>query len=77
MAVMDYLHDAHASGHRCVLIVSGKGKGYGDDGDMGIIKSQMATWLSHHPKVLAFHSAIPRDGGSGAIYVYLKRDRTR
>ncbi|MDD9911758.1 MAG: Smr/MutS family protein [Alphaproteobacteria bacterium] len=76
MAVMDFLHEAADHGHRCVLIIHGKGKGWGANGEMGVIKSQIANWLAHHPKVLAFHTATPKDGGKGAMYVYLRRNRT-
>jgi DNA-nicking Smr family endonuclease len=75
LAAMDFLHEAFSHGHRCVLLICGKGKGWGAAGDMGIIKSQLAGWLSAHPKVLAFHTAHRRDGGTGAVYVYLRRNR--
>lgn len=75
LALMDYLHAAADAEHRCVMVVHGKGRGYGANGDMGVIKAQMAQWLAHHPRVLAFHTAIPRDGGAGAVYVYLRRRR--
>ncbi len=72
-ALMGYLHDCVAQDLRCVLIICGKGRGYGDKGDMGIIKSQMAGWLAAHPGVLGFYSAQPKDGGSGALYALLRR----
>ena len=75
LATMDYIHEAFYAGMRCVMIIHGKGKGYGIDKDMGIIKAQMASWLAHHPRVMAFHTAIPKDGGTGALYVYLYRNR--
>lgn len=74
-AVQDFLHESYANENRCVLIIHGKGKGYGEKSDMGIIKSQMANWLTNHPRVLAFHTAHKKDGGRGAIYVYLKRQK--
>lgn len=74
-ATQDFLHECAASEYRCVLIVHGKGKGYGENGDMGIIKANMAGWLMQHPRVLAFHTAAPKDGGRGAMYIYLKRQR--
>ncbi|MFZ2619830.1 MAG: Smr/MutS family protein [Alphaproteobacteria bacterium] len=75
LATMDFLHECAAHGHRCALLIHGKGRGWGVAGDMGVIKAQMASWLAHHPKVMAFHTAVPRDGGAGAVYVYLKRNR--
>jgi len=74
-AVQDFLHEAYGLEHRCVLVIHGKGKGYGEKGDMGVIKANMAGWLARHPRVLAFCTAHKKDGGRGAIYVYLRRRR--
>lgn len=74
-AVQDFLHEAYGAEHRCVLVIHGKGKGYGEAGDMGVIKANMAGWLVQHPRVLAFHTAHKKDGGRGAIYVYLRRQK--
>jgi DNA-nicking Smr family endonuclease len=74
-ALMGFLHDCYQQGHRCVLVVHGKGKGYGPDGEMGAIKAQVSGWLGACPVVMAFHTAIPRHGGSGAVYVLLRRQR--
>jgi DNA-nicking Smr family endonuclease len=76
LATMDFLHEAFSQGHRCVLVICGKGRGWGAAGDMGVIKSQLAGWLATHPKVLAFHTASRRDGGTGAVYAYLRRNKT-
>lgn len=75
LRLMNWLHQAADHDHRCVLVITGKGRGYGPAGDMGIIKAQAGQWLAGHPHVQAFHTAQPRDGGSGAVYVYLKRRR--
>lgn len=69
----DFLHKCVVDDHRCVLVIHGKGTGYGPGYNMGVIKFQIATWLASHPKVLAFHTALQTDGGSGALYAYLKR----
>lgn len=70
-----FLNGSMNHGHRCVLVIHGKGKGYGDKQDMGIIKSQVCTWLENSPAVLAYHTAQPKHGGSGAVYVMLRRVR--
>lgn len=57
-------------GHRCVLIIHGKG---GHHGETPVIKSYTNHWLKQFPEILAFHSALPRDGGTGAVYVLLRR----
>ena len=58
--------------HRCVLIIHGKG---GQRGETPVLKNLVNHWLPQIPQVLAFHSAIAKDGGNGAIYVLLKRQR--
>lgn len=55
---------------RCILIVHGKG---GHDGAPPVIKNLVNRWLPQFDTILAFHSALPRDGGTGAIYVFLKK----
>lgn len=57
---------------RCLLIIHGKG---GQQGEPPIIKNLVNRWLPQMDEVLAFHSALPKDGGTGAVYVLLKRRR--
>ncbi|TAL65889.1 MAG: DNA mismatch repair protein MutS [Legionella sp.] len=57
---------------RCLLIIHGKG---GHEGAPPVIKNLVNRWLPQFPEVLAFHSAVPKDGGQGAVYVLLKRNR--
>ena len=59
-------------GHRCLLIIHGKG---GRHDEEPVLKNLVNHWLPQLPQVLAFHSARPQDGGSGAVYVLLKRQR--
>ena len=65
-----FLHEAKDNGWRCVSIIHGKGMG--SDG-VPVLKSRLNTWLRHYGDVMAFCSAMPRDGGTGAVYVLLKR----
>jgi DNA-nicking Smr family endonuclease len=37
------------------------------------IKSYVAAWLTRIPEVIAFHSAQNNQGGTGAVYVLLKK----
>ncbi|MDP3705883.1 MAG: Smr/MutS family protein [Legionellaceae bacterium] len=55
---------------RCLLIIHGKG---GRHGETPILKNLVNHWLAQLPDVLAFHSALPKHGGTGAVYVLLKR----
>jgi DNA-nicking Smr family endonuclease len=72
-AMAHFLDRAVADGHRCVLVIHGKGEGA--DGGMGVIKGHIGTWLSQSGHVLAYETAQPRDGGSGALYVLLRKPR--
>jgi len=67
-------HAAHA-GRRCVLVITGKGVWRSDS---GILREMVPRWLNEAPnraRVLAIANAQPRHGGSGALYVLLKRRR--
>jgi DNA-nicking Smr family endonuclease len=59
---------------RCVLVIHGKG--YRSEGDRPILKNQINLWLRQHPRVSAFCTSRPMDGGTGAVYVLL-RGRSR
>jgi len=61
-----YHHDI-----RCAKIIHGKG--YRKQHQYPILKNKVNQWLRQHPNVLAFHSALPKDGGTGAVYVLLKK----
>lgn len=68
-ALITFLQAEVYAKKRCVLIIHGKG---GQHSTLPIIKNCMNRWLPQIPEVLAFHSALPKDGGSGALYVLLK-----
>lgn len=69
--LVEFIHFAQTTGARCVRIVHGKG--YKAAQRHPIIKNKINSWLRQHPDVLAFHSATPKDGGNGAVYVLIKR----
>ncbi|MDT8438161.1 MAG: Smr/MutS family protein [Wenzhouxiangellaceae bacterium] len=69
-SIRSFLDDALANGRRCVKIIHGKGLRSGPGGPR--LKQLTARMLSHHPRVLAFASAPPSDGGTGAVYVLVK-----
>jgi len=66
-----FLREASAERRRCVLVVHGKA--WGATSDYPVIKSHVNAWLREWPAVLAFTSAIEADGGTGAVYVLLRR----
>lgn len=57
---------------RTVLIVHGIGLRSTPPAQL---KSHVAHWLKHHPKVNAYASAPKHQGGSGATLVHLKKSR--
>ena len=56
---------------RCVRIIHGRGLGSGSQGP--VLKADVNHQLRHCEPVLAFVSAPAWDGGSGAVYVVLRR----
>ena len=69
------LQRSQALGHRCLLVITGKGTGRANS---GILKAMVPQWLDqsiNRNRVLAFKTAQPQHGGAGAIYVLLRRQR--
>ncbi|WP_017429924.1 Smr/MutS family protein [Vreelandella jeotgali] len=66
-----FLHDASARAMRCVMVVHGKARG--GMADFPVLKSHTNAWLREWPGVLAFCSATDADGGTGALYVLLRK----
>jgi DNA-nicking Smr family endonuclease len=68
--LLHFLHNGVEEGCRCVHIVHGKG--YRSLDNLPIIKNELNRWLRQHKDVLAFCSASPKDGGTGALFVLLR-----
>lgn len=66
-----FLAKARDSGWHCVRIVHGKGLRSGNRGP--VLKGRLAGWLRQRREVLAFCTARREDGGTGAVYVLLRR----
>ncbi len=66
-----FIRDACRRNLRSVLVVHGKA--YTQPGQPALLKSCVNDWLRQLNQVLAFCSAQPKDGGTGAVYVLLKR----
>ena len=64
-----FISEARELGLTCVRVIHGKGLGSGERGP--VIKRHVAAWLRRWDGVLAFASARPEDGGTGAMYVLL------
>lgn len=70
-----FLNRCLSRGERCIRIIHGKGKA--NLSHPPTIKNHLNSWLRQHPAVLAFCSAIPRDGGAGAVYVMLRKSQSK
>ncbi|MEI6558003.1 MAG: Smr/MutS family protein [Rhodospirillaceae bacterium] len=74
-ALYRFVIASHAGGRRCVLVITGKGP-VSQGG--GVLRSMVPRWLAEptlRRRIIALHRAQPRDGGDGALYVLLKRQR--
>ncbi|EIJ42136.1 hypothetical protein BegalDRAFT_1237 [Beggiatoa alba B18LD] len=69
-AIAEFLRYCQSRNIRCVRIIHGKG--YGSWQKQPILKVKVNHWLRQRDEVLAFCSARPVDGGTGAVYVLLK-----
>lgn len=65
-----FIREGRQQGYRCLLLVHGKA--YNREGETPSIKSHVNAWLKQMPDVLAFVSALPADGGTGAVYILLR-----
>ena len=71
VALDRFLEHSRRRGCRYVRIIHGKG--FGSRTGLPIMKAHVDRWLRARSEVLAFCSAIPPDGGTGAVYVLLRR----
>lgn len=70
-ALSQFLEVCQQQQLRCVRIIHGKGWGSRDN--KPVLKSKLNFWLRQSDIVLAFCSATVEDGGTGALYVLLRR----
>jgi len=66
-----FLEVQRKTGGRCVLVITGKGRG-----GEGVLRRNFLHWLESGAArhlVASFAPAHPRHGGSGAFYVFLRR----
>ena len=66
-----FLALAESQGLRHLLLIHGKGQRSGQG--HSLLKTQVNHWLRHCPLVLAFATCRPQHGGSGALYLLLRR----
>ena len=74
-ALMKFIEGSQEEGRRCVIVITGRGR-VSEGG--GVLRREVPGWLNSpgiRSIVLAVSMATPRDGGSGAMYVLLRRLR--
>ena len=70
-----------AAGHRAILLITGKERSADErrrDGGRGAIRAAIADWLAasrHSAHIATVRNAHPKHGGSGALYIILRRRR--
>lgn len=69
--VFAFVQDCVRYGLRSVIILHGKGERNPDG--IAQLKSYLAKWLPELGDVLAFHSAQKHHGGTGAVYVMIRK----
>lgn len=80
-AVIDFVRNSYMQKLRFIMIITGKGINKADDfwyEKKGILKDSVPSWLNGselRPLILSFCYAKPEDGGEGALYVLLRRQR--
>jgi len=67
-----FVSESVIRGYTCVRVVHGKGLGSGERGP--VLKGKVNNWLRRWDEVLAFVSTRQVHGGTGAVYVLLRKD---
>lgn len=73
-AVQEFIKHNYLQGKRCVLLIPGRGRN--SPRGQGVLRQEVSTWLTQAPLkriILAFCTAQPKHGGSGAIYLLLRQ----
>jgi DNA-nicking Smr family endonuclease len=77
-ALLSFLQHAHHDGLTFVLVITGKGTMSGGEFERGVLRRQVPHWLSlpeFRALVTGFEEAHIGHGGSGALYVRIRRRR--
>ncbi len=67
----DFLSYCQSTNRRSIRIIHGKG--HGSVNKIPVLKNKLNKWLQRYDSILAFCSAPSHDGGTGAIYVLIKK----
>jgi|SaaInlStandDraft_7_1057024.scaffolds.fasta_scaffold196642_2 DNA-nicking Smr family endonuclease len=72
IAIINFIANCQINSMKYCLIVHGKGTN-NHHNTYPVLKNHIANLLKNNTEVLAFCSAKPEDGGTGALYLLLKR----
>ena len=75
--VFEFVQESYALGLRSVLMIHGKGESRAEQERSSILKGCVNAWLRDLEIVQGFHSAQPRHGGTGAVYVLLRKSEEK
>ncbi|MEL6767331.1 MAG: Smr/MutS family protein [Pseudomonadota bacterium] len=79
-----FIGEARRRGHRCVLVITGKGGRRAPEdapwleAGIGVLRDAVPRWIRSGPHgrdIVGIFEAHQRHGGAGALYIYLKRRR--
>lgn len=71
--LLKFIHHSQQNNLKLICVVHGKGR-HSEDG-RPVLKAMVNKWLQNIDIVLAFTTAQAEDGGTGAVYVLIKRIR--
>ena len=75
--LFEFIEESYRLGLRTVLIIHGKGQTSADQERCSILKGCADHWLRELDIVQAFNSAQPQHGGTGAVYVMLRKSEEK
>jgi DNA-nicking Smr family endonuclease len=75
--IFEFIEECYRLGVRSALIIHGKGESRAEKERSSILKGCVDHWLRQLDIVQAFHSAQPRHGGTGAVYVLLRKSEEK
>lgn len=73
--VKSVISQAYIAGQRMVLVITGKGV---KTEYKSVLRDELPSWLNHEsirPMIVRYSAAAIKDGGSGAFYVLIRRQR--
>lgn len=73
-AIVNFVSNSISEQKRCVIISHGKGI---KQENPARLKNYTAAWLKKMPEVMAYHSCLPKHGGTGCVYVLLRKSEQK